>query len=103
MRGDAYLDVEVFGVVEHGLERLGLEGHIDFDFLDLARFGGFDVSEGGIQCCLGSLERWGRQRALNGGRHRDTEIIFSRNARTSGWRSEKGRYKENRGLSSVSR
>ena len=39
--GNAYLDVEVFGVVEDGLERFGLEGHIDFDFLDLAMFGGF--------------------------------------------------------------
>ena len=49
---NTYLDVEVFGVVEHSLERLGLEGHIDFDFLDIAKVGGFYVGEGGIQCCL---------------------------------------------------
>ena len=51
-RENTHLDVEVFGVVEHGLECLGLEGHIDLDFLDLAKVGGFYVREGGIQCCL---------------------------------------------------
>ena len=96
-RETTYLDVEIFGVVEHGLECLCLEGHIDFDFLDLARFGGFNVGEGGIQCCLGSLERWGRQRTLDGGRHHDVKTTFSRDARTSdGGGTGRGKCKENR-------
>ena len=70
-RNEAYLDVEVFGVVEHGFECFGLEGHVDFDFLDLARFGGFYLGEGCTQYCLGSVECCGRQRTLGGRRHQD--------------------------------
>lgn len=51
-RENTYFDVEVFWVVEHCLEGLGLEGHIDFDFLALIKFRGFYVREGRIQCCL---------------------------------------------------
>ena len=49
---DTYFDVEVFWVVKHGLEGLGLESHIDFDFLALIKFRGLNVREGRIQCCL---------------------------------------------------
>ena len=53
LRENTYLDIEVFGVVEHGFEGLGLNFHItDFDFLDLARLGRPNLREGSIQCCL---------------------------------------------------